>query len=83
MHRPKFIWAVTAAIVTFSVLMLAGCGGPAAGGPPAMPPPAVEIAPVQQEDVPIRGEWVATIDGSVNAQIQPQVMGYLVRQTYQ
>jgi membrane fusion protein (multidrug efflux system) len=83
MHRTKFILAVTTAIVTFSILMLAGCGGPAAGGPPAMPPPAVEIAPVQQEDVPIRGEWVATIDGSVNAQIQPQVMGYLVRQTYQ
>lgn len=48
-----------------------------------MPPPAVETARVAQEDVPIHGEWVATIDGSVNAQIQPQVMGYLVRQNYQ
>jgi membrane fusion protein (multidrug efflux system) len=28
------------------------------------------------------GDWVATMDGYVNAQIQPQVSGYLVRQNY-
>jgi membrane fusion protein (multidrug efflux system) len=28
------------------------------------------------------GEWVATMDGYVNAQIQPQASGYLVRQNY-
>ncbi len=31
----------------------------------------------------IHSEWVGTIDGSLNAQIQPQVMGYLIRQNYQ
>jgi membrane fusion protein (multidrug efflux system) len=35
-----------------------------------------------QQDVPLSGEWVATTDGFVNAQIQPQVSGYLVRQNY-
>jgi membrane fusion protein (multidrug efflux system) len=35
-----------------------------------------------QQDVPLTGEWVATTDGFVNAQIQPQVSGYLVRQNY-
>ena len=28
-------------------------------------------------------EWVGTLEGLVNAQIRPQVTGYLVRQTYQ
>ena len=36
-----------------------------------------------QKDVSIYGEWVATLDGYVNAQIQPQVSGYLIRQDYQ
>jgi membrane fusion protein (multidrug efflux system) len=35
-----------------------------------------------QKDVPITREWVANIDGFVNAQIQPQVSGYLIAQNY-
>jgi membrane fusion protein (multidrug efflux system) len=42
----------------------------------------VEIAPVIQKDVPVQGEWVGTLEGYVNAQIQPQVSGYLIRQDY-
>jgi membrane fusion protein (multidrug efflux system) len=42
----------------------------------------VDVAPVVQKDVPITREWVANVDGFVNAQIQPQVSGYLLRQTY-
>jgi membrane fusion protein (multidrug efflux system) len=37
---------------------------------------------VLQRDVPIPKEWVGTLDGLVNAQIRPQVMGYLLRQNY-
>ena len=33
-------------------------------------------------EIPGPGDWVATTDGYVNAQIQPQVSGYLVRQNY-
>jgi len=40
------------------------------------------VAAVEQRDVPIISEWVATLDGYVNAQIQPQVTGYLVQQNY-
>lgn len=47
-----------------------------------MPPPEVEVAAVVQEDVDVFSDWIATIDGSVNAQIQPQVSGYVVRQNY-
>jgi membrane fusion protein (multidrug efflux system) len=42
----------------------------------------VGVVPVQQADVPLTGEWVGTLDGYVNAQIQPQVSGYLIRQNY-
>ena len=52
-----------------------------AAAPP--PPPAVEVAPVIQKNVPVQGEWVGTLEGYVNAQIQPQVSGYLIRQDYQ
>src|SRR5438132_13870608 len=59
-----------------------GCsnGKVRAAAPP--PPPMVEVAPVIQKDVPVQGEWVGTLEGYVNAQIQPQVSGYLIRQDY-
>ena len=63
--------------------LLAGCDqkrAPAAAGPPPALP--VEVTTAQQSDVPLTGEWVGTLDGYVNAQIQPQVSGYLIRQTY-
>jgi hypothetical protein len=35
--------------------------------------------PVVQQDVPVYCEWVATFDGYVNAQVRPQVSGYVIR----
>jgi membrane fusion protein (multidrug efflux system) len=35
-----------------------------------------------QRDVPVYHEYLATLDGYVNAQIQPQVSGYLIKQNY-
>ena len=46
-------------------------------------PPAVQVATVIQRDVPVYHEYLATLDGFVNAQIQPQVSGYLIKQNYQ
>ena len=68
------------AVLTAAVWSVAGCDGPKAA--PAIPSPEVEVASVVQKDVPIVSEWVATLDGYVNAQIQPQVAGYVIRQTY-
>jgi membrane fusion protein (multidrug efflux system) len=42
----------------------------------------VGVVQVQLGDVALGSEWVGTLDGNVNAQIQPQVSGYLVRQVY-
>jgi len=63
-----------------TVFLAAGCGKPKVA--PAIPSPEVEVASVVQKDVPIFSEWVATLDGYINAQIQPQVAGYVIRQTY-
>jgi RND family efflux transporter MFP subunit len=61
------------------LLLAMGCGENITA---PLPPPQVEVTPVVQRDVPIVREWVASVDGFVNAQIQPQVSGYLVKQTY-
>lgn len=45
--------------------------------------PDVEVAQVQQEDVPVYGEWIGTLDGLVNADVRAQVTGYLLKQGYQ
>jgi membrane fusion protein (multidrug efflux system) len=42
----------------------------------------VQVADVVQQNVPIYHEYIATLDGYVNAVIQPQVSGYLVKQNY-
>jgi membrane fusion protein (multidrug efflux system) len=63
-----------------SFLFFAGCTKPAA--PPPMGPLPVLVVTSLQQNVPVTGEWVATTDGYVNAQIQPQVSGYLIRQDY-
>jgi RND family efflux transporter MFP subunit len=67
------------ALVLGDFLLFCGCGNKAASAPP---PPLVEVATVVQQDTPIYSEWVATLDGFVNAQIQPRVSGYVIRQAY-
>jgi membrane fusion protein (multidrug efflux system) len=74
-------------ICTIGMLLIiagsaAGCGEkkPAlAASAQAMP---VTVVAVRPTDVPLTGEWVGTLDGNVNAQIQPQASGYLIKQDY-
>lgn len=68
--------------LTLTALAGSGCrqGASRTAGPPTAQ--EVSVTAVIQKDVPISGEWVATLDGFVNAQIQPHVTGYLVRQNY-
>jgi len=47
-----------------------------------MPPMPVGTIQVQASDVAVANAWVGTLDGNVNAQIQPQVSGYLIKQNY-
>ncbi len=68
-------------LLMLSTWLLAGCEKKAApAGPP--PPLPVTVVKLETSDVPLTGEWVGTLDGFVNAQIQPQASGYLIRQNY-
>jgi len=62
-------------------LLLTACAKKQAG-PTNATPLQVEVATVEQRDVTLYGDWVATLDGYVNAQIQPQVSGYMIKQDY-
>ena len=73
-HYSGFPWAAL-----LIPLMLAGCSRPQAI---TLPDPEVIVASPTQQDVPTHTEWVATLDGYVNAEIRPQVAGYIIRQNY-
>jgi RND family efflux transporter MFP subunit len=71
--------SIVAILLTFGAILVTGCGK--MGLPPAGPPD-VEVVEVVQRDVPITKDWVATLDGLVNAQIRAQVSGLLLKQNY-
>src|SRR2546430_6278888 len=70
------------AVIVVALLLAVGGSKGKGKTPPAPPPPAVEVAQVEQQDVPIYSEWIGTLDGMVNAEIRAQVSGYLLRQDY-
>ncbi len=67
-------------LLAVSALAMIGCGRTQAAAP--APAPEVRVTSVIQQDVPVYSEWVATLDGYVNAQIRPQVSGYIIKQDY-
>jgi membrane fusion protein, multidrug efflux system len=67
-------------ILTLGVAVLATACGKKEAPPP--PPPAVEVAPVIQKDVPVVSEWIGSLDGFVNAEIRPQIEGYVLKRVY-
>ena len=71
------------ALIAFAALgaVLTGCSGH--HSPAASEPPAVLVTSVVQRDVAIYREWVAQLNGSVNAQISPKVSGYIIKRNYQ
>jgi membrane fusion protein, multidrug efflux system len=71
-------------LIAAATLALSGCESKPTESSAAMVPPPTDVAvtTVVQKDVPIYGDWVATLDGYVNANIQPQVSGYLIKQDY-
>ena len=67
-------------VVGLLLVVLIGCGKNEPK--PAAQPPEVQVADVLEQDVPVYGEWVAQLNGPVNADITPKVQGYLLHQTY-
>jgi membrane fusion protein (multidrug efflux system) len=77
--RVGLILAALAAVVFTGLSCVGVKPQSAASGAPL----AVGVVKAIQMDVPVHAEWVATLEGYVNAQIQPQVSGYLISQNYQ
>jgi RND family efflux transporter MFP subunit len=76
--RPHF-GAVFLAVVALGIFV-SGCNKSQATT--MTPAPEVGVTTVEQRDVPVYSEWVATLDGYVNAEIRPQVSGYIIKQDY-
>ena len=76
-------FVASASLLTLAGTAITGCesksASATAGPPPAMP---VSVVKADKQNVPVTGEWVGTLDGYVNAQIQPQANGYLIKQDY-
>jgi membrane fusion protein (multidrug efflux system) len=83
MHVSRGSFPSILGIVLVAVCLpaLPACRGSEAA-PATPPPPTVSVVVVQPESVPVSSEWITTLDGYVNAQIRPQVSGYLIKRTY-
>ena len=79
-HEPRLRPGAILMAVAALCILASGCNRGQATT--ARPVPEVEVATVETRDVPVYREWVATLDGYVNAEIRPQVSGYIIRQNY-
>jgi membrane fusion protein (multidrug efflux system) len=72
----------SAAIALGALLLTAVTGCEKKEEAPKPMPPEVEVTEVTQRTVPISQEWVAQLNGQVNADITPKVQGYLISRNY-
>ncbi len=79
-HKVLISTIIGAIVVILASLIVAGRSSKAIQAAPR--PLDVEVARVEQRDVPVYSEWIGTTDGMVNADIKAQVTGYLLRQDY-
>jgi RND family efflux transporter MFP subunit len=77
----RYAFLILLPVAAFLLTELFGCSEKETPAPPA--PPEVTVAAVVEQDVPIYNEWVAQLNGPVNAEITPKVQGYLLKQEYQ
>jgi len=81
--RALWLIAAGAALAVLASAGMSGCATSEAKTTASVPDPLpVSVVEVRQSNVPVIGNWVGTLHGDVNAQIQPQVTGYLIRQEY-
>ena len=80
----RYIWGGgVAVIIAIGLIVGAICPNKRAQAAQPASVPDVQFEAVQQQDVPIIGEWIGTLDGLVNADVRAQVSGYLLKQNYQ
>ena len=71
----RMTWVAAGEIALILVLLFIATHSGAK--PKPQPPPAsvVKVAPVEEKDIPIYGEWIGTLAGQVNADVKAQVTG--------
>jgi len=79
--KPKQVAWMMGALVAAILVNLAVHSGAKASVQPSSSP-LVEVATVEQKDVPVYGEWIGTLAGQVNADVKAQVTGYLLTRKY-
>jgi RND family efflux transporter MFP subunit len=79
--KPKQVAWISGALLAV-ILGIAVSHSGAKPSAQSQPSPVVEVAPVEQRDVPVYGEWIGTLAGQVNADVKAQVTGYLLTRTY-
>src|SRR5579862_3912523 len=80
LKRKHVAWATGVLIVAIVVSVVAHSGAKASVQPPSSP--VVEVATVEQRNIPVYGEWIGTLTGQVNADVEAQVTGYLLMRKY-
>lgn len=78
--RKHLAWAFGGVLLILLLLLVIHSRVKPAAKPPA--PPVVEVAQVEEKDLPVYGEWIGTLAGQVNADIRAQVTGYLLTRNY-
>src|SRR6267154_2272094 len=71
--------AVATALILAFLVFVSRSNKPAEAAPR---PIDVQVVKVEQKDVPVYNEWIGSTEGITNADIKPQVSGYLLRQDY-
>jgi membrane fusion protein (multidrug efflux system) len=71
--------AVAAALLLAFLIFVSRSNKPAEAAPRSID---VQVVKVERKDVPIYNEWIGSTEGITNADIKPQVSGYLLRQDY-
>jgi membrane fusion protein (multidrug efflux system) len=73
--------ALFTAVAGFALTAACQRGSPGRAAAPSHPP-TMTVVQVQPESVTLTTDWLATLDGYVNAEVRPQVTGYLVKRLY-
>ena len=85
MHKSSIFgpagWTI-AGVTALAAILIGGCARTSEAAKGAEAPLVVQVANVEQRDVPIYNEWIGTLDGYVNADIKAEVTGYLLKQNY-
>jgi multidrug efflux pump subunit AcrA (membrane-fusion protein) len=79
--KPRQV-AWVSGVLLVAILGVAVSRSAAKASPQTPSSPVVEVAPVEQRNVPVYGEWIGTLTGQVNADVKGQVTGYLLTRNY-